>query len=156
MDQINNYRDAKRLQSVTSASTAKISNISTAYRQTIGKLVVKVTHSFSVPSPEVEELAVTVETWCEVLSDTIPIERLQECYLYAMKHRTSTFPLVVVEVREAYRAIRAEEEAKKRPSCVLCYGYGSAMVYDPKTDSEFVKECPYCFGKISTSLQQTG
>src|ERR1051325_9141105 len=112
MDQINNYRDAKRLQSVTSASTAKISNISTAYRQTIGKLLLKVRHAFSLPSPEVEELAVTVETWCEVLSDTIPIERLQECYLYAMKHRTSTFPLVVVEVREAYRAIRAEGDRK--------------------------------------------
>jgi hypothetical protein len=102
----------------------------------------------------VQELAATVETWCEVLSEIVPVERLHECYLYAMKHHTSTFPLVVTEVREAYRAIRAEEEAKRRPTCVLCGGVGIALVYDPKTDREFEKECPFCFGKVVTALSR--
>jgi hypothetical protein len=73
-----------------------------------------------------------------------------------MNQRQSTFALAVTEITDAWRNISREEEAMRRPVCTLCYGQGTAMVYDPKTDTEFEKECPYCFGKVSTELKLAG
>jgi len=103
----------------------------------------------SLPSPEPQEVALAVEAWCELLTDRVPVDRLNDCYLYAMKHRSSTFPLAVTEMLDAWRSMAAEAEVKRRPGCVLCGGHGSALVYSPKEDREYWKDCPYCSVKKS-------
>jgi hypothetical protein len=97
-------------------------------------------------------LMLATESWCELLHRTVPLERLYDCYIFAMKRRSSTFPLAVTELLEAWRIISAEDAAKKRPTCTLCYGQGVALVYSPTRDEEYVKECPYCYGKVITAM----
>lgn len=108
----------------------------------------------SLPAFETQELAAAVEAWCEILYGAVPVERLNDAYVLAMRTRNSTFPLAATEVIEASKRIASEIDAQRRPSCMLCYGKGSALVYDPATDSDIVKECPYCVGKVTTSLDR--
>jgi hypothetical protein len=115
---------------------------------------VKTRLACSLPAFETQELAAAVEAWCEVLYGTVVIDRLNEAYLLAMRTRSSTYPLAATELIEASKKIAVEIDAKRRPACMLCGGRGSALVYDPTTDTDIVKECPYCFGKVTTSLER--
>lgn len=120
----------------------------------MARLIVKTRLACSLPAFETQELAAAVEAWCEILFGSVPLERLNDAYLLAMRTRSSTYPLAATEVIEASKRIASEIDAKRRPSCMLCGGRGSALVYDPATDSDIVKECPYCFGKVTTSLER--
>lgn len=97
-----------------------------------------------------------METWCEILFDAVPPQRLNDAYLYAVKSRVSTFPLAVTELLTAWRAIALEEaeQKKKLRHCHVCDGSGMGMVYNPATDTEILKECPYCFGEISNAIEK--
>jgi hypothetical protein len=55
---------------------------------------------------------------------------------------------------DAWKLINAEEfhQLEKKKACGLCFGTGFGNVYDPKTDTEIVKECPHCNGTITTSI----
>lgn len=100
-----------------------------------------------------------VEAWSEVLAPVVPSERLNDCYLYAMQHRDSTFPLAATEVLTAWRIINAEESHQrlKNKPCDLCDGSGYRMVRDPDNhDRDILKECPHCHGKVVTSLERVG
>lgn len=122
----------------------------------MGHLILKSRLAYSLPALDVAEFAAAVEAWCEVLTEAVPRERLNDCYLYAVRHRESTFPLAAPELLTAWRFINtaeAQERQSARP-CGLCAGTGYGNVYDPKTDTEIVKECPHCHGKVVTSLQQ--
>lgn len=122
----------------------------------MARLIVKIRLAFSLPAFETEELAAAVETWCEILFDAVPPERLNESYLYAVKTRTSTFPLAVTELLTAWRAIANEEaeQAKQKRHCYVCGGSGFGMVYNPVTDIEALKECGFCLGQISTAVEK--
>lgn len=115
----------------------------------------KIRLAFSLPAFETAELAAAVETWCELLFDAVPPDRLNDCYLYAVKHRDSTFPLAVTELLTAWREIREGEsrEATRKRHCYVCNGSGWGMVYDPKTDTESMKQCGFCLGDIPTDLE---
>ena len=115
-------------------------------------MIVKIRLVCSLPAFDTVELAGAIEAFCEVLHGTVPEDRLNECYLYAIRHRDSTFPLAVTEIVEAWRRILTEEMASRRAQCVLCGGKGVAIVYDKKTDTEFEKECPTCFGRVQTAI----
>lgn len=119
----------------------------------MARLIVKVRLACSLPALETKELAATVEAWCEVLHGSVPLERLNDSYVYAMKHRESAFPLATTEIVQSWRSILADEIARRR-ICALCHGTGFGMIYDPKTDTEIQKECPHCFGRISTAMQR--
>ena len=122
----------------------------------MGKLILKSRLAYSLPALEVQELAASVEAWCEVLNDAIPIERLNDCYLYAVRHREGTFPVAAPELLSAWRFINAAESLQRDRSkpCALCQGAGYGKVYDPKTDTEIEKECPHCHSKVVTSLER--
>lgn len=122
----------------------------------MGQLILKTRLVSLLPSLDTQEFPATVEAWCEVLSLDVPIDRLNDSYLYAMRHRNSSFPLSAVEVLEAWRIINAEEfhQQEKTQPCRLCFGAGFGNVYDPKTDTEILKECPHCNGKIVTDLER--
>ena len=110
----------------------------------------------SLPALERDELAVAVEAFSEVLYGSVPAERLNDCYLYAVKHRDSTFPLAVTEIIHAWRAILAEEVARRPQPCFLCDGSGYATIRDPNDhDKDIVKECPNCFGKAQTAIAKS-
>lgn len=121
---------------------------------TAGKLLLKVRLACSLPALNVEELAAMVEAWCEVLAPVVPANRLNDCYLHAMRNRSSTFPLASTELLTSWRIINAEESHERQfnKPCRLCFGQGFGKVYDPTTDTEVLKECPHCFGKITNSL----
>lgn len=119
----------------------------------MARLIVKIRLVCSLPALETTELSAAVEAFCEVLHNTVPVERLNDCYLHAIRHRTSTYPLAATEIIEAWRTISADEIARLRP-CFLCDGSGYGMVYDPKTDADILKECPHCHGRISTAMQK--
>ncbi len=122
----------------------------------MGALILKTRLAFSLPSLDASEFPIAVEAWCEILSDVVPVERLQGCYLHAIKHRESTFPLAVTEILTAWRTINAEEHRQRErvKACRLCGGAGFGNVYDPATDTEVQKECPHCFGKVTTSIER--
>ena len=115
-------------------------------------MIIKIRLVCSLPALNTQEFAAAIEAFCEVLHGAVPVERLNECYLYAVRHRNSTYPLAVTELIEAYQSICAEEAAKRRPACPVCQGAGMATAYDPKNDVEFQKECPYCFGRVQTAV----
>ena len=148
MDRIENH-----LPSVTLETSERTSNTSGAYRTAIARLIVKIRLVCLLPALETQELAATVEAFAEVLEPCVPLERLNDCYLHASRHRTSTYPLAATEILQAWRVISADEIAKRRP-CTLCDGSGFGLVYDPKTDTEIQKECPHCYGRISTALER--
>lgn len=122
----------------------------------VGKLILKVRLACSLPALNVEEFAAMTEAWCELLAPIVPPQRLNDCYVRAMSERESTFPLAVTEVLTAWRKITAEESLRRernRP-CYLCHGKRFELIYDPKTDTEIEKECPVCFGKVSTAMEK--
>lgn len=122
----------------------------------MGRLILKTRLAFSLPSLDVHEFPAAVEAWCEILANTVPVERLNDCYLFAIKDRNSTFPLAVTEILTAWRAIANEEaeQAKRNRHCHVCGGTGMGMVYNPATNTEIQKECPYCFGDIRTDIER--
>lgn len=106
----------------------------------------------SLPAFDTQELAAAVEAFTEVLHGVVPAERLNDCYLYAVRHRTSTYPLAATEIIEAWRAILSDEAAKRRP-CFLCDGSGYATVRDPDDhEKDIMKECPHCHGRAQTAI----
>lgn len=152
MDQVK--PDLKVVQSAALETSKRTLNTSADFRVEVAKLIVKVRLACSLPALETAELAATVEAWCEVLSSVVPVERLNDSYVFAMRHRTSTYPLAATEIVTAWRSILSDEIARRRP-CALCHGTGFGLIYDPKTDTEIQKECPHCFGRIQTGLQRT-
>jgi hypothetical protein len=116
------------------------------------RLIIKIRLVCSLPPLETIDLAAAAEAFCEVLNGVVPVERLNECYLYAVRHRTSTYPLAATEIIEAWRAILSDEVSKRR-ACHLCDGSGYAMVRDPDNhEQDIQKECPHCFGKVQTAI----
>lgn len=75
------------------------------YKVTVGKLILKSRLAYSLPALEVQELAAATEAWCEVLIDTIPIQRVADCYLHAMKNRDSSFPLSAGDLVRSWKDI---------------------------------------------------
>lgn len=132
-------------------TSGETSTTSAAYRKTVGQLILKARLACSLPSLDTHEFPAAVEAWCEILVGSLPLNRLNDCYRHAMKHRSSTYPLAVTELIASWRTISAGECARRR-TCTLCGGEGSALVYDKETDSDIVKECPHCFGKITTAI----
>src|SRR5690242_14839995 len=118
---------ANRVVSATPAISPRTSNISPAYRAEVGKVIVKIRLVCSLPAFETKELAPAIEAFCEVLHGVVPAERLNDCYLYAARHRNSTYPLAVTELIEAWRIINADEAARRKSACGLCKGEGGAM-----------------------------
>lgn len=118
----------------------------------------KIRLACSLPIYETEQLAAAVEAWGEILYGLVPENRLNDCYLYAFRHRESPFALTAGEILSAWRIINTEEfyEREKTQSCRLCFGRGFGNVYDPKTDTEILKECPHCFGKTETAIATRG
>ena len=142
--------------SETLETSERTQTISGAYRTAIARLIVKTRLASSLPTFDTQELAAAVEAWSEILFGAVPGDRLNDCYVYAMRHRESTFALASTEVLCAWRIINAEEshQREKTKPCRLCFGHGFGMVYDPKTDTEIVKECPHCNGRVVTSLER--
>jgi hypothetical protein len=152
MERITN--DLKVVQNVTPETSEKTRSTSADYRTAVARMIVKTRLACSLPAFETQELAAAVEAWCEILYGVVPVERINDAYLLAMRSRNSTFPIAATEVIEASKKIAAEIDAKRRPACMLCGGRGSALVYDPASDTDIVKECPYCFGKVSTAIEK--
>jgi hypothetical protein len=143
---------ASRQLNETQEISERASSTSATYRGAVGRLIIKIRLVCSLPAFDRIELAAAIEAFCEVLAGVVPEERLNDAYLYAIRHRDSTYPLAVTEIVEAWRRILTDEIAARRAPCVLCGGQGFAMVYDKKTDTEFKKECPTCFGKVQTAI----
>ena len=154
MEQIN--RDMNLQVNEASETSEKALNISGAYRKAMARLIVKTRLACSSPTLDAQELAATVEAWCEILFGAVPGDRLNDCYIYAMRHRESTFALAATEILSAWRILNAEESLQRERSkpCALCHGHGFGMVYEPKTDTEILKECPHCNGRVVTSLER--
>ncbi len=138
--------------SETPETSERTLNISTTFRAEVGRVIVKIRLVCSLPAFDKVELAAAIEAFCEVLHGVVPCERLNDCYLYAVRHRSSTYPLAVTELVESWQKICAEEAGKRRAECPICKGAGTAIAYDPKNDVEFQKECPYCFGRVQTAI----
>ena len=101
----------------------------------VGKLILKSRLACSLPSLEPEEHAMVVEAWCEVLDGKIPENRLNDCYLYAMQHKETTFPLGAPELITAWGAIREVGVPRTASSlvrgdvCSRCNGTGTELIY---------------------------
>lgn len=150
METIDNI--ANRVVNGTLEICERTSNTSPTYRAEVGRLIVKIRLVCSLPAFDKVELAGAIEAFCEVLHGVVPESRLNDCYVYAIRHRNSTYPLAVTEIVEAWRRILADEVAKRR-KCFLCDGSGYATVRDPNDhEKDMQKECPHCFGRVQTAV----
>ena len=146
---------ANLLPNVTPGTSERTLSISAPYRAEVGRVIVKIRLVCSLPAFDRTELAAAIEAFCEVLHGVVPIERLNDCYLHAIRHRSSTYPLAVTELVESWRAILSDEVSKRR-ACHLCDGSGYSLVRDPDDhEKDILKECPHCFGKAKTALAKT-
>lgn len=57
-----------------------------------------------------EEKMVIAKVWARLLFDTIPENRLQECFDYARAHHDSSFAVTGYEIEAAYREIQKQSE----------------------------------------------
>ena len=77
--------------------------------------------------PSVEYLPACL-AWSEILMGVVPIHRLDDCYLMAMRSRKSTAPLNASELCEAWRQLCESERYTPKPNpsagCPVCNGTG--------------------------------
>lgn len=103
----------------------------------VGKIILKLRLCCSLPAlstdspdPRSSEFALAVTAWTEVLYGFVPADKIEECYLAAMRNRKSTFPLGVSEICAAYNQeneyrgpVSEDPELKRiREACPDCYG----------------------------------
>ena len=136
----------------TQEISERMSNTSMTYRAAVGRVIVKIRLVCSLPAFDTVELAGAIEAFCKVLHGVVPEDRLNDCYLHAIRRRNSTYPLAVTEIVESWRAILSDETARRR-LCSLCDGSGYSVVRDPLDhEKDIVKECPHCHGKAQTAI----
>jgi hypothetical protein len=93
----------------------------------------------------------------------IPTDRLKDVYLEAMSHH-GQYPLKPNDYVDAWRRLQPKEGdgADLRPmgargsDCAICEGKGMTTIYDPKTDADIEKECPYHCKVVTAIERQTG
>lgn len=66
--------------------------------------------------------------WSEILMGVVPVHRLDDCYLMAMRSRKSSAPLNASELCEAWRQLCESERYTPKPNpsagCSVCNGTG--------------------------------
>lgn len=87
--------------------------------------------AFSLTPRTLDELKFDIQTWAEVLVGVVPEQRLEECYLRAMREHSllppesRRFPLVATEIAGAMylmeREILMDELHKQR--CIYCVAH---------------------------------
>lgn len=95
-----------------------------------------------------EEFQFALASWLEVLFGVVPEQRLNDCYLLAMRTRASTFPLAPNELCVAWNEIRQSEIYKQADAkqlthgfCEKCNNTGSEVIYreDGTTSARFCR-----------------
>lgn len=85
------------------------------------ELIFKVRRVTGQPPLENQELHLTAMAWTEIIQPLIPLNRLDECYMRAIRTRTTTYPFSVSELCQVWQQIREtsanplfDEEARRR------------------------------------------
>lgn len=104
----------------------------------MGHLILKSRLAYSLPALDVDEFKAATEAWCEVLVETIPTQRLHDCYLHAMKNRDSSFPLSAGDMVRSWRDIcnanrykpvsAALDHMLRGDVCQDCNGTGTELI----------------------------
>jgi hypothetical protein len=90
-----------------------------------------------------DAILIKVNEFCAMLDADMPYDRLEEVYVRAIQSKTNSFDLSVVDMNNAWRAIRAEEF---KPHIFQCPG--CEMVRNKERD-----ECPFHKTKDSGGKQ---
>lgn len=67
-----------------------------------------------------EDTAHQAQEWETCLDRSLPADRIEDCYMMALRRRDSNFPLAVTELNEAWRIIKGEEMRPGPPPCESC------------------------------------
>jgi hypothetical protein len=108
----------------------------------LGTIIDKVRIACSLPILEKDDLRVTIFTWNEVLEGIVPTNRLNDCYIWAMRKRDGRHPFSVSELGDAYREIVEQERYRStvngpkqltensKANCEKCFGTGWEVIKD--------------------------
>ncbi len=96
----------------------------TDYQDQLITILLKIRLAFSMQTlseADTEDLLIRQSlVWEEILINKIPINDLNNCYIKAMRTRTTTFPLTPQELIMAYNEITAENYKPQIYECVFC------------------------------------
>jgi hypothetical protein len=98
-------------QSVTQTGSAEISNLSKSYAAVLGEIITKSNIGRQQLDPEDTKIAISI--WYEVLYGVVPEQRLNDCYLHAVRTRNNTFAMQPSELATAWGEIRNSEMYKR-------------------------------------------
>ena len=120
-------------------------------RTMIAKIILKSRLACSLPALEVVELKAAVESWAEVIEGAIPAHRLNDCYIYAMRNRTSKFPLESGDIIAAYKSIANNERYRPLGQdrmiigdvCLRCNGTGVEIIRDEEKKTTSSRPCSH-------------
>lgn len=97
-----------------------------------------------------------MEAWAEVLSD-IPIDRLNECYVLAMKRKESNFALGAPELVKAWselsEVVRYENLTDDKDDCTHCDDERMEEIFIPSKGETYKLPCFYCRSRAHTSAK---
>ncbi len=104
----------------------------------MGHLILKSRLACSLPALEPNEFRVAVEAWQEVIAGAVPVKRLNDAYLLAMRNRDSNFAIGAPEIVKAWLEIQASERHKPSTApldrmlqgdvCQACNGTGTELI----------------------------
>jgi hypothetical protein len=85
-----------------------------------------------------EDTKITIGIWYEILYSVVPEQRLNDCYLHAVRTRNNTFAMQPGELATAWGEIRNGEMYKRIPDnrqlthgfCDKCNNTGTFLVRD--------------------------
>lgn len=134
--------------SETSGSHLQTSN----YRSAIARLILKSRLACSLPALEPAELKIAVGAWLEILNGAVPLPRLHDAYVAAMRQKDSNFAIGAPEIVSAWGEIRESERSKPArlnfrqlsgDVCSKCNGTGTEVVRDEFHETTSARPCSH-------------
>lgn len=109
-------------QKETTVSSCETSPWSKTYAARVGEILTK-SRAGNTQQLSDDEFQFALASWLEVLFGVVPEQRLNDCYLLAMRNRTSTFPMAPNELCMAWGEIKQSEMHRTNPAKLLTHGF---------------------------------
>ena len=106
----------------TAANSCATSPWSKTYAARVGEILTK-SRAGNAQQLSDEEFQFALAAWLEVLYGAVPEHRLNDCYVFAKRNRSTTFALQPEELCMAWNEIRQSEMHKQPNAKQLTHGF---------------------------------
>src|ERR1051325_4957100 len=113
--------DREMLRNETNPDSMTVSNYSRSYAAKVLEILIKANAGRNEPTKAERKTQIAI--FLEVLYGHVPENRLNDCYVYLMRTRTSTYPLAPNEICIAWAAIKESEMNRPINQGRLAHGF---------------------------------